>query len=247
MLEWLKNDPTTRHIPIHIVSATDHAEKALHLGAVGYTLKPTARTTLEAAIRRLESRLQQRMKRVLVIEDDAAMRESIHALLRSDTTEIVAVATLAGALEQLSTTLFDCVVTDLALPDGTGYDLLEQLADDVTHASPPVIVYTGRMLSRDEEQRLRRYSKSIIIKGAKSPERLLDEVTLFLHQVESSLAARAAAHAARGAPARRPVRRAHDPARRRRRAQHLRAVACARAAWARSSRLRATAAKRSKR
>ncbi|AXF01318.1 response regulator [Paraburkholderia hospita] len=188
VLEWLKNDPATRHIPIHIVSATDHAEKALHLGAVGYTLKPTARTTLEAAIRRLESRLQQRMKRVLVIEDDAAMRESIRALLRSDTTEIVAVATLADALEQLSTTLFDCVVTDLALPDGTGYDLLEQLAADVTHQAMPVIVYTGRMLSGDEEHRLRRYSKSIIIKGAKSPERLLDEVTLFLHSVESSLA-----------------------------------------------------------
>ncbi|CAG9218887.1 Two-component hybrid sensor and regulator [Paraburkholderia sabiae] len=188
VLEWLKNDPATRHIPIHIVSATDHAEKALHLGAVGYTLKPTARTTLEAAIRRLESRLQQRMKRVLVIEDDAAMRESIRALLQGETTEIVAVATLAGALEQLSSTLFDCVVTDLALPDGTGYDLLEQLAADVTHQAMPVIVYTGRMLSGDEEHRLRRYSKSIIIKGAKSPERLLDEVTLFLHSVESSLA-----------------------------------------------------------
>ncbi|ACC73331.1 response regulator [Paraburkholderia phymatum] len=188
VLEWLKNDPATRHIPIHIVSATDHAEKALHLGAVGYTLKPTARTTLEAAIRRLESRLQQRMKRVLVIEDDAAMRESIRALLQSETTEIVVVATLAGALEKLSSTLFDCVVTDLALPDGTGYDLLEQLAADVTHQAMPVIVYTGRMLSGDEEHRLRRYSKSIIIKGAKSPERLLDEVTLFLHSVESSLA-----------------------------------------------------------
>ncbi len=188
VLEWLKNDPATRHIPIHIVSATDHAEKALHLGAVGYTLKPTARTTLEAAIRRLETRLQQRMKRVLVIEDDPAMRESIRALLQSDSAEIVAVATLAGALEQLTTTQFDCVVTDLALPDGTGYDLLERMAADAAHQTLPVIVYTGRMLSGDEEHRLRRYSKSIIIKGAKSPERLLDEVTLFLHSVESSLA-----------------------------------------------------------
>ncbi|GAB2868424.1 response regulator [Paraburkholderia jirisanensis] len=188
VLEWLKNDPATRHIPIHIVSATDHAEKALHLGAVGYTLKPTARTTLEAAIRRLETRLQQQMKRVLVIEDDHAMRESIRALLRSNSTEIVAVATLAEALEQLAAHRFDCVVTDLALPDGTGYDLLEQMAANPTHQTLPVIVYTGRMLSGDEEHRLRRYSKSIIIKGAKSPERLLDEVTLFLHSVESSLA-----------------------------------------------------------
>jgi signal transduction histidine kinase/DNA-binding response OmpR family regulator/CHASE3 domain sensor protein len=188
VLEWLKNDPLTRHIPIHIVSATDHADKALHLGAIGYTLKPTARSTMEAAIRRLEARLQQRLKRVLVIEDDGPMRESIRALLQSENTEIVAVATLSEALEYLSKFAFDCVVTDLALPDGTGYDLLERLASNTAHASLPVIVYTGRMLSDDEEHRLRRYSKSIIIKGAKSPERLLDEVTLFLHSVESSLA-----------------------------------------------------------
>ncbi|WP_144141893.1 response regulator [Paraburkholderia sp. BCC1884] len=188
VLEWLKNDPLTRHIPIHIVSATDHADKALHLGAIGYTLKPTARSTMEAAIRRLEARLQQRLKRVLVIEDDAPMRESIRALLQSENTEIVAVATLAEALEYLSKFSFDCVVTDLALPDGTGYDLLERLAANTAHAALPVIVYTGRMLSDEEEHRLRRYSKSIIIKGAKSPERLLDEVTLFLHSVESSLA-----------------------------------------------------------
>ncbi|RFU44588.1 response regulator [Paraburkholderia sp. DHOC27] len=188
VLEWLKNDPLTRHIPIHIVSATDHADKALHLGAIGYTLKPTARSTMEAAIRRLEARLQQRLKRVLVIEDDSAMRESIRALLQSENTEIVAVATLAAAFEELGKSSFDCVVTDLALPDGTGYDLLERLAGDAAHLALPVIVYTGRMLSSEEEHRLRRYSKSIIIKGAKSPERLLDEVTLFLHSVESSLA-----------------------------------------------------------
>ncbi|WP_027798511.1 response regulator [Paraburkholderia dilworthii] len=188
VLEWLKNDPLTRHIPIHIVSATDHADKALHLGAIGYTLKPTARSTMEAAIRRLEARLQQRLKRVLVIEDDAPMRESIRALLQSENTEIVAVATLAEALDHLDRFSFDCVVTDLALPDGTGYDLLERLAGNAEHATLPVIVYTGRMLSDEEEHRLRRYSKSIIIKGAKSPERLLDEVTLFLHSVESSLA-----------------------------------------------------------
>jgi signal transduction histidine kinase/DNA-binding response OmpR family regulator/CHASE3 domain sensor protein len=188
VLEWLKNDPLTRHIPIHIVSATDHADKALHLGAIGYTLKPTARSTMEAAIRRLEARLQQRLKRVLVIEDDAPMRESIRALLQSENTGIVAVATLAEAFGQLSALTFDCVVTDLALPDGTGYDLLERLAANTALAALPVIVYTGRMLSDDEEHRLRRYSKSIIIKGAKSPERLLDEVTLFLHSVESSLA-----------------------------------------------------------
>jgi CheY-like chemotaxis protein len=188
VLEWLKQDSLTRHLPIHIVSATDHADKAMFLGAIGYTLKPTARETLAAVIRQLESRLQQQMRKVLVVEDDPVMSESIRALLQTDRTEIVETATLAGALQQLATNSFDCIVTDLALPDGTGYDLLEQLAANAALAAVPVIVYTGRVLSDNEEQKLRRFSKSIIIKGARSPERLLDEVTLFLHSVESTLA-----------------------------------------------------------
>ena len=187
VLEWLKHDPLTRHIPNHIVSSTDHADVALHLGAIGYTLKPSARDTLAGAIRKLEARSAQGMRRVLVVEDDPALRQSIHALLKSETVEIVEAGTIAEALEQINRATFDCIVMDLALPDGSGYDLLERVSTAQEHASPPVIVYTGRVLSPDEEQRLRRYSKSIIIKGAKSPERLVDEVTLFLHSVESAL------------------------------------------------------------
>ncbi|WP_277187493.1 response regulator [Caballeronia sp. BR00000012568055] len=187
VLEWLKHDPLTRHIPIHIVSATDHADVALHLGAIGYTLKPSARDDLAHAIRKLEARSSQGMRRVLVVEDDPALRQSIHALLASETVVIVEAGTIAEAIEEMQRAVFDCVVMDLALPDGSGYDLLERVSTRAEHASPPVIVYTGRMLSAEEEQRLRRYSKSIIIKGAKSPERLLDEVTLFLHSVESAL------------------------------------------------------------
>ncbi|WP_438391455.1 response regulator [Caballeronia sp. DA-9] len=187
VLEWLKHDPLTRHIPIHIVSSTDHADVALHLGAIGYTLKPSARETLAGAIRKLEARSAQGMRRVLVVEDDPTLRQSIHALLQSATVEIVEAGTIAEAMEQIDRGTFDCIVMDLALPDGSGYDLLERVSTAKEHASPPVIVYTGRVLSPDEEQRLRRYSKSIIIKGAKSPERLVDEVTLFLHSVESAL------------------------------------------------------------
>lgn len=187
VLEWLKHDPVTRHIPIHVVSATDHADVALHLGAIGYTLKPSARETLAGAIRKLEARSAQGMRRVLVVEDDPVLRESIHALLKSETVEIVEAGSIASALDEMARATFDCVVMDLALPDGSGYELLERVSTGGEHASPPVIVYTGRMLSQEEEQRLRRYSKSIIIKGAKSPERLLDEVTLFLHSVESAL------------------------------------------------------------
>jgi signal transduction histidine kinase/CheY-like chemotaxis protein len=187
VLEWLKHDPLTRHIPIHIVSSTDHADVALHLGAIGYTLKPSARDTLAGAIRKLEARSAQGTRRVLVVEDDAVLRQSIHALLKSATVDIVEAGTIAEALEQMNRVSFDCIVMDLALPDGSGYDLLERVSTSPEHASPPVIVYTGRVLSPDEEQRLRRYSRSIIIKGAKSPERLVDEVTLFLHSVESAL------------------------------------------------------------
>ncbi|AQH00498.1 histidine kinase [Burkholderia sp. KK1] len=187
VLEWLKHDPLTRHIPIHIVSATDHADVALHLGAIGYTLKPSARDELALAIRKLEARSAQGMRRVLVVEDDPALRQSIHALLASDTVAIVGAGSIAQAIEEMQRGVFDCVVMDLALPDGSGYELLERVSTSGGHASPPVIVYTGRLLSQEEEQRLRRYSKSIIIKGAKSPERLLDEVTLFLHSVESAL------------------------------------------------------------
>ena len=187
VLEWLKHDPLTRHIPIHIVSATDHADVALHLGAIGYTLKPSAREELAHAIRKLEARSAQGMRRVLVVEDDPALRQSIHALLASETVGIVEAGSIAEAIEEMQRAPFDCVVMDLALPDGSGYDLLERVSTGSGQASPPVIVYTGRLLSQEEEQRLRRYSKSIIIKGAKSPERLLDEVTLFLHSVESAL------------------------------------------------------------
>jgi signal transduction histidine kinase/CheY-like chemotaxis protein len=187
VLEWLKHDPLTRHIPIHIVSATDHADIALHLGAIGYTLKPSARETLAGAIRKLEARSAQGTRRVLVVEDDPALRQSIHALLKSETVEIVEAGSVAQALDEMERGTFDCVVMDLALPDGSGYELIERVSTEGEHASQPVIVYTGRVLSPDEEQRLRRYSKSIIIKGAKSPERLVDEVTLFLHSVESAL------------------------------------------------------------
>ncbi len=124
---------------------------------------------------------------MLVVEDDARQRDSIRALLGNDDVQITAVESGAEALAQLRTATFDCVVMDLTLPDMTGDALLEQMAEQEDVSFPPVIVYTGRSLTRDEEQRLGRFSRSIIIKDARSPERLLDEVTLFLHQVESTL------------------------------------------------------------
>jgi CheY-like chemotaxis protein/signal transduction histidine kinase len=185
VLESLKRDPLTRHIPVHMISANDHAQTALALGAVGYALKPVKHEELVAAISRLEAQLQSRARRVLVVEDDATLRENIRLLLNADDIEISTAGTIAEALALLELTTFDCMVMDLALPDGTGFELLEQMSEK--QSFPPVIVYTGRALSRQEEAQLQRYSKSIIIKGAKSPERLLDEVSLFLHRVVETL------------------------------------------------------------
>ncbi len=187
VLDQLKHDPRTRHIPVHVASVADFRREALELGAVGYALKPARREELVEALEHLERRLTQSLRRVLVVEDDERQRESIRHLLGTGDVQITTVANAGDALEELRRTTFDCMVMDLNLPDYSGYDLLEKMSAQDEVAFPPVIVYTGRSLSRDEEQRLRRYSRSIIIKDARSPERLLDEVTLFLHQVESKL------------------------------------------------------------
>ncbi|MEA3152342.1 MAG: hypothetical protein QOD56_3281 [Gammaproteobacteria bacterium] len=187
VLDQLKRDPLTRHIPVHVASVADYRREALELGAVGYALKPARREDLIHALHLLEIKLSQGLRRVLIVEDDPRQRESIGHLLADGDVQITAVANAGDALVQLKSVTFDCVVMDFNLPDYSGYDLLEKMAQQEDVSFPPVIVYTGRALSIDEEQRLRRYSKSIIIKDARSPERLLDEVTLFLHQVESKL------------------------------------------------------------
>jgi signal transduction histidine kinase/CheY-like chemotaxis protein/CHASE3 domain sensor protein len=187
VLDRLKQDVRTRHIPIHIVSGGDHAETAFSLGAIGYEMKPVKRGQLVEVLQKLEARLSQRVRRVLIVEDDRVQREAVAKLLTSHDVEAITAGTAAECLALLKEGTFDCMVLDLSLPDASGYSLLETLSQESAYAFPPVIVYTGRELSADEEQRLRRYSKSIIIKGAKSPERLLDEVSLFLHQVVSEL------------------------------------------------------------
>jgi CheY-like chemotaxis protein/signal transduction histidine kinase/CHASE3 domain sensor protein len=189
VLDSLKRDPRTRHIPVHMMSVSDYKREAMELGAIGYALKPTRREELVEALRRMETKFSQSVRHVLIVEDDPRQRESIRQLLSNGDVRITAVASARDALTHLKSTTFDCMVVDFNLPDLSGYDLLEKMSQQEDVAFPPVIVYTGRALTREEEQRLRRYSKSIIIKDARSPERLLDEVTLFLHQVEAKLPA----------------------------------------------------------
>ncbi|WP_336693653.1 response regulator [Delftia acidovorans] len=189
VLDQLKRNPVTRHIPVHVVSVADYSQEAMGRGAVGYALKPVKREELVHALQRLEAKFTQDLRRMLVVEDDERQRESVRHLLSRSDVDIVCAGTAAAALDHLRGATFDCMVMDLNLPDISGYELLQRMTDQDDVSFPPVIVYTGRALSRDEEQQLRRFSKSIIIKDARSPERLLDEVTLFLHQVESELSA----------------------------------------------------------
>jgi signal transduction histidine kinase/DNA-binding response OmpR family regulator/CHASE3 domain sensor protein len=187
VLQLLKDSPETRHIPVHVVSSADNAGEALHLGAIGYALKPASRADLEGVFRKLEEKSAQKIKRVMLVEDDERQRESVMALIADADVEISAVGTGGEALKLLATDIFDCMVIDLKLPDMMGNELLQRMSQEEICSFPPVIVYTGRNLTRDEEADLLKYSRSIIIKGARSPERLLDEVTLFLHKVESQL------------------------------------------------------------
>lgn len=187
VLDRLKRDVRTRHIPIHIVSGEDSAERAMSLGAIGFAMKPLLREELIAVLQSLDAKVSQNVRRVLIVEDNAVQRDAVAALIASHDVETVGAGTGAECLALLKEQTFDCMVLDLSLPDSSGLALLDTISQDDTHSFPPVIVYTGRVLSAAEEQELRRYSRSIIIKGAKSPERLLDEVTLFLHQVVSDL------------------------------------------------------------
>jgi signal transduction histidine kinase/DNA-binding response OmpR family regulator len=187
VLQQLKDNPATRHIPVHVVSSMDNAGEALHLGAIGYALKPTSREQLEEVFRKLQEKSAQQIKRVLLVEDDERQRDSVVKLIADEDVKIDAVGSGEEALGLLRREIFDCMIIDLKLPDMQGRELLEHMSHEELVSFPPVIVYTGRNLTRDEEAELMKYSRSIIIKGARSPERLLDEVTLFLHKVESQL------------------------------------------------------------
>jgi len=187
VLQQLKDNPGTRHIPVHVVSSMENGGEALHLGAIGYALKPTSREQLEEVFHKLKDKSTQKLKRVLLVEDDARQRDSVVQLISDNDVEIAAVGSGEEALNLLRSQIFDCMIIDLKLPDMQGNELLQRMSLEELCSFPPVIVYTGRNLTRDEEAELSKYSRSIIIKGARSPERLLDEVTLFLHKVESQL------------------------------------------------------------
>ena len=187
VLEQLKRNIKTRHIPVHVLSAEDKSNEVMQMGAVGFLTKPVSGEDVDALLTKLESLLQDKIKRVLLIEDDGHNRLAVTRLIANKDVEICAVGTGLEAHEKLLTEAYDCVILDLSLPDISGFELLNRLTQDEHVSLPPVVVYTGRELTSDEYKELSEYTSSIVIKGASSPERLLDETTLFLHSVESSL------------------------------------------------------------
>ncbi len=183
VLELLKENPSTRHIPVHFMSADDPVPKAFSKGAVGYLTKPATFESLEKAIAGLNAMINKPMKDLLMVEDDANQRYAIRKLISDNDVAIQEVSTGEDALTVLQKKQFDCMILDLGLPDMTGFDLLKRMEKDTLIKLPPVVVYTGKELTFDEENTLRKYSDFIIIKGVRSEERLLDETALFLHRV----------------------------------------------------------------
>src|SRR5262249_48992253 len=187
VLERLKEDGATRHIPVYFISVADEPERALQQGALGFLHKPADRAALAGAFDTIREFVDRRVKKLLVLEDDEIQRNSILDLIGNGDVQSVPVATGEGALSALEREHFDCMVLDLLLPDMPGLDLLQRVKKQPRLRSLPIVVYTGKDLSRDEERELKRLAQTIILKDVRSPERLLDETSLFLHRNAATL------------------------------------------------------------
>jgi CheY-like chemotaxis protein len=187
VLSQLKQNPMTRHIPVQIVTMDEDRQHGLARGAFSFMTKPTTKEGLEQALARIKAYTEPRRKRLLVIEDNPAERLSITQLLGHDDIDIVSVESGAEGLAVLRNDAVDCVVLDLRLPDMSGFDLLTHIRDDASLSDIPVVVFTGRELSPEEDAQLHTIARSVVVKGVESPERLLDETALFLHRVVSDL------------------------------------------------------------
>ncbi|MBP1094932.1 HAMP domain-containing protein/CheY-like chemotaxis protein/signal transduction histidine kinase [Bradyrhizobium japonicum] len=187
VLSQLKHNPLTRHIPVQIITLDEDRQHALARGAFSFVNKPTTTEGVSAALTQIKEYARPRRKRLLIVEDNEAEQLSIRELLHHDDIEIVTTDTGAGALSTLREAPCDCVVLDLRLPDMSGFEVLDQIRHDEALSNIPVVVFTGRELSAEEDAELHTMARSIVVKGVESPERLLDETALFLHRVITEL------------------------------------------------------------
>jgi CheY-like chemotaxis protein/signal transduction histidine kinase len=189
VLNHLKQDPGTRHIPVQLLTLDEDRQHGLARGAFSFVTKPTTPAELDLALDRIKDYAAPRLKRLLVVEDNPAEQMSIRELLDHDDIEVTVLSTGAEALDALNDRNYDCVVLDLRLPDMTGFEVLEKLGERPELSELPVVVFTGKELTAEEDARLHTLARSIVVKGVESPERLLDETALFLHRVVASLPA----------------------------------------------------------
>ena len=187
VLNHLKQDPMTRHIPVQMLTLDEDWHHGLSHGAFAFVTKPTSGEGLEAALTRIRQFVSPRRKRLLVVEDDPAQQVSITALLGDSDIDLEIVSTGGEALARIENGGVDCMVLDLRLPDMTGFDLLEQVVKQPGGSELPVVVFTGKDLSAEEDARLHMLARSVVVKDVESPERLLDETSLFLHRVITDL------------------------------------------------------------
>jgi CheY-like chemotaxis protein/signal transduction histidine kinase len=187
MLDLLKHDIETRHIPVHIITGKEERQTSIDKGAVGFLSKPISIADLDSVFTKIEITLDERIQQVLVIEDDVHNQKAISEMLRHKKIDIHCVHTGMEGLERLRLHDYDCMILDLKLPDMTGFELLARLAEFKNTHVPPIIINTDKELTQAEYKELNHFTDSIVIKGAHSPERLLDEVSLFLHNVNKLL------------------------------------------------------------
>jgi HAMP domain-containing protein/signal transduction histidine kinase/DNA-binding response OmpR family regulator len=187
VLSQLKQNALTRHIPVQIITLDEDRQHGLARGAFSFVTKPTTREGISEALTKIKDFSRPRRRRLLVVEDNAAEQMSIHELLGHDDIEIVNVGTGRQALDIMRRQACDCVVLDLRLPDMSGFEVLESMRAETALADVPVVVFTGRELSANEDAQLHTMARSIVVKGVESPERLLDETALFLHRVFTDL------------------------------------------------------------
>jgi CheY-like chemotaxis protein len=187
VLNHLKQDPATRHIPVQMLTLDEDRQHGLARGAFAFVTKPTNPDDLEQALSRIKEYSTPRRKRLLIVEDNPAEQFSIRELLGYEDIDVIVAATGAEALEMVGQESFDCVVLDLRLPDMSGFDILEHFREDPKVKDLPVVVFTGKELTPEEDARLHTLARSVVVKGVESPERLLDETALFLHRVVADL------------------------------------------------------------
>jgi CheY-like chemotaxis protein len=187
VLNHLKQDPDTRHIPVQMLTLDEDRQHGLSRGAFAFVTKPTSSEALGSAFARIKEFVTPRRKRLLVVEDNPAEQLSIRELLGYEDIDVEIAATGMEALSAIAEELFDCVVLDLRLPDMSGFDLLERFRENPSLSDLPIVVFTGKDLSPEEDARLHMLARSVVVKGVESPERLLDETALFLHRVVTKL------------------------------------------------------------